>query len=1364
MSTIHETRWTALGAAIRSAREGRGWLQGTLARQLGVGQQTVSRWEKGISRPEPSTMSGLAGLLPDQSLEEWNTLAGYAQKRSPRRTQAIANPALLPSLPFAMLPHERFEDFCRDMLAARHPKAQVNRFGRQGDRQEGIDIEVVFPRGDRHVYQNKRHKKFGKKKVTAAVKALKDTKASLAVILLSRVASAEARKAVRRYPKWQLWDCDYISRVVRQDLRLEQQLQLVDTYFPGLRQAFLGISDPSPFLTPEQYFGPLLKHTIFSHGWHLVGRKDSFAQLTGIVARDPRSTAMLVGSGGIGKSRVIREVCEQFEKARPDVLVRIIDASANLEPKHFDLLRGGEILLVVDDAHDRTDLNLICNLVARSLDPIRLLLITRPFAKSIVTVELTRAGISLEEDAIVALKRLGRDDVEALALEVLTTMGGPKQAAPDIARATADSPLATVVGSYLLATKKITPALLASEEAFRHQLYKSFEEAITGEISKTDSAALVSDTLGLAAVLQPIDLNDPAFRSVAEQILGQPIDKILRALTRLQEAGVLIKRGRRLRIIPDLLGEYILEDRCATSVMNGSSGFAERVAALVNGEQLGALIANFSKLDWRLSRAAVAAGGVIEPLWQSLMESYERDPASRLGIAKAISDAAYYQPVRALRFADRIKPGDVKELSSLLRNVAYNYEYVREASDRLWQLGRDDARQLHQHPSHPIRILCELAEIAPGKPLAYCEAIIDFAIDEVGKPSAISHAYSPFDILEAGLKTEGHTSEPRGLSISFKPFTVRAQAVRHLRKKILDTLFRSMCQGRIRVAVRAARALGDGLRAPIGLMGSNPTKAEKSTWTPEFVDTINRVGQILGAASVDPAVSVELQRAISWHTNYASGPTRVAAQKAVAAIPSTLMYRTTLNLLDGWGHIRERIDDDDHGRAQLHEEMKRTARELVAAYPKSDDLRKVLEERLTTIRKAGANDESSAQVFLAQVLEEAPGLRKSIWASALAEDAAYPLLNSLSTALGQLIDESPEEALAISRRALDTGVPELSRAVAVAYGWRTGRARAPSEVELQLIAELLAHDDACTASGVTRALELVAVHDQAKALQFFISIDFQKHPRVVHDAFLVFLTNEHLKIDSLNVETLDKILAKLLPVPEIEDHWLTKFLTKASSRFPGQILQFLLHRMEFEHTEAKKGRHGYDAIPWRWQGEAKLAFRDTPKFAEHLRAIVTWAKKLGNQRSNRDLGVLCAAVCAGYDTATLDALSPFLFSADPKDVEVAALLLRGAPRSFVFEHAPFVVRLLEHAHSFGGPTSESIADDLAYPTLVGTRHGTPGQPFPEDIELRDRSAAHLSKLSRSSPAWEFYARLKERAEYDIKRRDRLDIDDEDEDA
>src|SRR6266705_3300405 len=109
--------------------------------------------------------------------------------------------------------------------------------------------------------------------------------------------------------------------------------------------------------------------------------------------------------------------------------------------------------------------------------------------------------------------------------------------------------------------------------------------------------------------------------------------------------------------------------------------------------------------------------------------------------------------------ASRRDGDDRHELPTLLKHVAYNYDFVTQACERLWRLGRDDARQLHQHPEHPVRILCELAAIEPGKPLMFSEAVIDFALQEARRSTASDHAYSVFEILEAGLKTEGHTTE-----------------------------------------------------------------------------------------------------------------------------------------------------------------------------------------------------------------------------------------------------------------------------------------------------------------------------------------------------------------------------------------------------------------------------------------------------------------------------------------------------------------------------------------------------------------------------------------------------------------------------
>src|SRR5215471_4843569 len=53
-----------LGGLLRTARLGWGWDQAQFARQLGVvGQQTVSRWERGTSRPRRAMVPRIAQAL-----------------------------------------------------------------------------------------------------------------------------------------------------------------------------------------------------------------------------------------------------------------------------------------------------------------------------------------------------------------------------------------------------------------------------------------------------------------------------------------------------------------------------------------------------------------------------------------------------------------------------------------------------------------------------------------------------------------------------------------------------------------------------------------------------------------------------------------------------------------------------------------------------------------------------------------------------------------------------------------------------------------------------------------------------------------------------------------------------------------------------------------------------------------------------------------------------------------------------------------------------------------------------------------------------------------------------------------------------
>lgn len=66
----------------------------------------------------------------------------------------------------------------------------------------------------------------------------------------------------------------------------------------------------------------------------------------------------------------------------------------------------------------------------------------------------------------------------------------------------------------------------------------------------------------------------------------------------------------------------------------------------------------------------------------------------------------------------------------------------------------------------------------------------------------------------------------------------------------------------------------------------------------------------------------------------------------------------------------------------------------------------------------------------------------------------------------------------------------------------------------------------------------------------------------------------------------------------------------------------------------------------------------------------------------------------------------------------------------------------------------------------GMRSGTPGKPFPQDIELRNNSQSALSGLGRFEPAYALYANILRYAEDQIARQEEEGrvLDEEDEDA
>lgn len=1354
-----------LGNIIREAREQLGMEQGELAARIGIGQQAVSTWERGKSRPRRTMLRAVVEAL--QVNEEVLLDAGGYRAGSVRGVRPPARP-LARSLPVDELPPERFEDLVTELMQALHPEGHTTRFGGPGEKQFGIDVLIAGDQGNLATGQCKRHQQFGPAAVKDAVGEVTVVAGKHYLFLSRLTATPGARKEIAKHSAWQLWDGEDISRFIRTKLPLDQAVRLVDTYFPGHREAFLGVPEAAPWLPPEEFFSHA-RGQIFTHDWTLVGRSDEIDRLRDVLYGSTGTLAGLVGRGGIGKTRLLRTVAE----AAPDsaIQVRILPSGVSVEAIDFELLpRTGSLVVLIDDAHERDDIAHLVSGIWRHNALANVLIATRPYGWDRLRTDLARAALLPDELVSVELGDLKASDAQELAREAL---GETHEAIVQrLALLTLDCPLATVVGGVLIRRGHLDPAQLERDEEVRDAIMRGFRDALVADPVVVDQDTRRS-VLDAVAALQPFRTNEQVFKDALSALVGKPFDILNKHLRSLEDAGILRRRDASLRITPDLLGDVILAQACYDEQTDVETGYLDRARGVADGQVLQHLFVNVSRMDWQVKRRNSSSPSLVEALWKPLEDEIKgADIWGREQLVKLLSRVAYFQPERVLNVArwlidnptDYLSENDaqwtflhrptyrdvINALPPMLKGAAYTFDQLPVALDLLWELAQSDDRPTNQFPDHPVRVLRDLAEFEVGKPPAYNEAIVDAA----SRWFADGQTVTPFDVLEPLLATEGSSEKYEDFTLTFRPFPLNVDAVTPIRERVIELALTEAKSRDVRRAVAGIHALESALRYPTGMYGRRVTDEERDRWTPEFIDTIRRLGDVASTPGTDPAVIVAIRKTLNWHGSYSKTGTRQEAEAIVDALPDDLENRVALVMHDGWGHlVRDR--EDDFEVAQRKVEQRLTDAVSGLCEKADDEIVSIVNLRLSIERVAFGPSAGHPGPLIAQLVKARPSLAPLL-IDLIVSGEAPGLEQLLPVVLASYAELDAPAALERARQLLGIPSSNLKRGVAQALGWNRGM-RPLAEGELRLLLEFALDPDPHVRDAAAVVAQRLAKEKPTEACQLLAAVDFSDSPHLADEVFTCFSQQHYgLSWDSLTDAQVATMRQRLLSLPELDQYWITAFLAERSAVEPQWVIELLQDRVT--HAEELESLGGYGAVPFNWDN--RLRVREHTEFVSHLRHLHAWIAEAPDSWVRREMGAeIFQEVAGAYDQSVLVVLTEAFASTNEADVRAVAAILRKAHRTLIWDVPDFVSTALHTAARFGDDCRQEMAGALWAATISGGRVGTPGQPFREDVEQRDRSNEVAAALPKGSIEEEFYRAMASSAEQSIERsvaEDRVD--------
>jgi len=1322
-----------IGLIIKASREAAGIdNQLELAKRMNVTQQTISRYEKGSVRPTKPNLIKISNIL-NIDLNELLLLANHdIQKSEEVATCSKAFPV------DALSPYE-FEKFYLLFLSYVYPNCKVHLAGGQGHTQDGIDLDVVFPDGNVFTYQCKNEKQFGPQKVADVVNA-HNRNAKEKHLLLSRIASPQAREEIRKYKGWDIWDKEDISLKIRNLPKVEQK-KIVSTYFRGQELALLGEDDLSPLQTPEDAYSHFNnKKAIFNHAWDLIGRGDDLNNIKDSLD-DIYPITIITGPGGIGKTRLLKETVSTGTKFNKIWILSETEIVTKKDLLDMKGVTNEDILLVIDDAHERDDLELIFNYVAQT-KKIKLLISTRSYGLSKLTNQINRFISVIDSKNIIKVKILSESDSVSLAEQVLISKGGDISLAKRIATLTMDCPLATVIGAFIVSEKDISLDMLSNEDKFRDLLFSRFAKVISGNLSESISKDTVNKVLTIISLTQPFDFENKSIPELLYKLEGVSETDFNKTISLLRDGGLLFKRGRQYRLSPDMLADYIIEGSCVGHDKE-PIGYAEKVFEYSSGDLLANILTNLGKLDWRLSSGDTANSKLLSNVWNKVNDLNADNGLSNIGAVKSV---AFYQPERALDFVEKcIRENQFKRsLPEIIKYAAYNFDCLKQACDCLWELGHKDKNNDKKNKQHAIIELSSIATVVPNKPLGYVEFVVNFALSLLDFDSSFKRDNTPFNILKGFMKTHGRTSTSEGLVVTSHGFTVNKSAVEKIRKRVIDKTMNLLMSKDANKSIFAALFIRECLDAPY--------QNKDLGWNEEFLETLSEININIKSGLINDLAVIELLRSIGGVFCNRNKELISIRNEIYSNLPENIDFRVKLSLVDGYNYI---FDKDDRDINKWEKIIRPLSIELKLKYPRAQDLFNYTSALLIEIDSIEIIKSYYPDPLFEVLLENNKEL------CLLVIDFS---LKNQSSITSRLVSYSLYELFKISN---DVAREQVNRIIHIGnYFLKTEVSRSLPRVfsshglvednEIRTIELLLKETDEDLLTSTVNSINRLASIDSNKAINLMTKVDLSKSNKVC-DEVLSIIRKNHISISNLSEYQVDMLLNNMVSLYDLDGYWIDHFMVNLADHYPNSLIKFLIRRIE---KSVELNDWSYRVVNKIHRDNQKIVFGELANIKDFISDIFNWIVAFPNKTSvfKNNTAKVFNYLFAPFGRSVVAEFENSMFSNSHSCLETITLILSKADPDFVFDYEEFVVKYLNAIQDIDREAYLSAIDTLCSATIYNENATTRtvGEPAEKDVHILERAKLSRENVGKFSSAFNLYDKIISIKKSEIERAAKMD--------